>query len=60
MGNSGLAKFRAPLARLAASEDGLAAEHARWALEQLSGFATARRGSKRRPPSAATQPKGRG
>lgn len=60
MGNSGLAKFRAPLARLAASEDGLAAEHARWALKQLSGFATARRRSERRPPSAATQLKGRG
>jgi len=35
MGNSGLAKFRAALDRLAMSEDGLVAEHARWALERL-------------------------
>jgi epoxyqueuosine reductase len=35
MGNSGLAKFREPLRRLAASEDSLVAEHARWALQQL-------------------------
>jgi epoxyqueuosine reductase len=35
MGNSGLQKFREPLAKLAASEDPLVAEHARWALEKL-------------------------
>ena len=37
MGNSGLAKFREPLQRLAASEDPLVAEHARWALGKLNG-----------------------
>ncbi len=35
MGNSGLERFRAPLARLAANPDEVVAEHARWALEQL-------------------------
>jgi epoxyqueuosine reductase len=35
MGNSGLEKFREPLTKLAASEDPLIAEHARWALEKL-------------------------
>ncbi len=35
MGNSGLAKFEAPLERMARSEDPLIAEHARRALEQL-------------------------
>jgi len=35
MGNRGLPQFRAPLEKLAASEDPLIAEHARWALEQL-------------------------
>ena len=35
MGNAKLAKFREPLKRLAASEDPLVAEHARWALQQL-------------------------
>ena len=35
MGNAGLEKFRAPLARLAGSEDPVVAEHARWALTQL-------------------------
>jgi epoxyqueuosine reductase len=35
MGNSGQAKFREPLERLAASENDLVAEHARWALGQL-------------------------
>ncbi|MFN7932439.1 MAG: tRNA epoxyqueuosine(34) reductase QueG [Bryobacteraceae bacterium] len=35
MGNSGLARFREPLLRLAASEDALVAEHAQWALGQL-------------------------
>ncbi len=35
MGNSGLAKFREPLAKLAASPDAVVAEHARWALERL-------------------------
>lgn len=35
MGNSGLRKFREPLTRLAASEDALIAEHARWALARL-------------------------
>ena len=35
MGNRGLAEFRAPLERLAASRDRMVAEHARWALERL-------------------------
>ena len=35
MGNARLEKFREPLAKLAASEDPLVAEHARWALGQL-------------------------
>ncbi|HZL57168.1 MAG TPA: tRNA epoxyqueuosine(34) reductase QueG [Bryobacteraceae bacterium] len=35
MGNSGLAKFRAPLERLAASGDALVAEHAAWGLQRL-------------------------
>jgi epoxyqueuosine reductase len=35
MGNAGLAKFREPLKKLAASEDSLVAEHAQWALQQL-------------------------
>jgi epoxyqueuosine reductase len=35
MGNSRLEKFRAPLERLAAADDALVAEHARWALERL-------------------------
>lgn len=35
MGNQQLARFRAPLEKLAASEDPLVAEHARWGLEQL-------------------------
>ena len=35
MGNCGLAAFRAPLEKLAASADPLVAEHARWALQQL-------------------------
>jgi epoxyqueuosine reductase len=35
MGNAGLEKFRAPLERLAASQDPAVAEHARWALKQL-------------------------
>jgi epoxyqueuosine reductase len=38
MGNSGLEKFRAPLEKLAASEDALVAEHARWGLGQLAGL----------------------
>lgn len=36
MGNSGQAKFREPLEKLAAFEDNLVAEHARWALGQLA------------------------
>jgi epoxyqueuosine reductase len=36
MGNARLEKFREPLNRLAASEDPLIAEHARWALQVLS------------------------
>jgi epoxyqueuosine reductase len=36
MGNSGLARFRPALERLAALDDGLVAEHARWALRRLS------------------------
>jgi epoxyqueuosine reductase len=35
MGNARLEKFREPLTKLAASEDALVAEHARWALHQL-------------------------
>jgi len=35
MGNRKLEKFRAPLRKLAASQDPLVAEHARWGLEQL-------------------------
>jgi epoxyqueuosine reductase len=35
MGNRRLPKFRAPLEKLAASEDPVVAEHARWGLEQL-------------------------
>jgi epoxyqueuosine reductase len=35
MGASGLAKFRAPLERLASQPDPLVAEHARWALGQI-------------------------
>ena len=34
MGNARLGKFRAPLERLAASDDPVVAEHARWALAQ--------------------------
>ena len=34
MGNRGLPQFRAPLEKLAASEDAVVAEHARWALER--------------------------
>jgi epoxyqueuosine reductase len=36
MGNSRLEKFREPLSKLAASEDPLVAEHARWALQALT------------------------
>ncbi len=36
MGNSQLPKFRDPLEKLAASEDALVAEHARWALARLN------------------------
>jgi hypothetical protein len=35
MGNRKLEKFRAPLEKLAAVEDPVVAEHARWGLEQL-------------------------
>ena len=35
MGNRRLEKFRAPLEKLAASEDPVVAEHARWGLKQL-------------------------
>jgi epoxyqueuosine reductase len=35
MGNAGLPSFRAPLERLAASDDAVIAEHARWALARL-------------------------
>lgn len=37
MGNAGLAKFRAPLERLAGHPDPLVSEHAQWALGQISG-----------------------
>jgi epoxyqueuosine reductase len=37
MGNLRLEKFRGPLEDLAASEDEMVAEHAKWALEKLSG-----------------------
>jgi epoxyqueuosine reductase len=36
MGNSGLARFREPLARLAESEDPVVAEAARWGLEHVA------------------------
>ena len=36
MGNRRLQKFRAPLEKLAASQDPVVAEHARWGLEQLA------------------------
>jgi epoxyqueuosine reductase len=36
MGNARLEKFRAPLEKLAASDDRLVAEHAAWALRQLN------------------------
>jgi epoxyqueuosine reductase len=36
MGNAGLERFRAPLARLAESPDSLVAEAARWGLERLT------------------------
>jgi epoxyqueuosine reductase len=36
MGNSGLEKFREPLERLAASDDAVVAEAARWGLERLA------------------------
>jgi epoxyqueuosine reductase QueG len=35
MGNRGLPQFRPALERLAASEDAMVAEHARWALGKL-------------------------
>lgn len=35
MGNAGLAKFQVPLEKLAASEDALVSEHAKWALERI-------------------------
>lgn len=37
MGNAKLAKFREPLRKLAAFDDPLVAEHARWALDRLTG-----------------------
>jgi len=37
MGNSGLARFRGPLERLASHSDETVARHARWALQRLSG-----------------------
>ena len=36
MGNARLEKFRAPLEKLAASEDAVVATHARWALSSIS------------------------
>jgi epoxyqueuosine reductase len=36
MGNRGLPQFRAPLEKLALSEDAVVAEHARWALAKCS------------------------
>jgi epoxyqueuosine reductase len=38
MGNRRLEKFRAPLEKLAASQDLVVAEHARWGLEQLGAM----------------------
>src|SRR6185437_7192595 len=38
MGNSGEEQFRDPLARMAASEDSIVAEHARWALGRLDAL----------------------
>jgi epoxyqueuosine reductase len=43
MGNSGLAKFRAPLGKMAESEDTVIAEHARWALKRIFGSGDTRR-----------------
>jgi epoxyqueuosine reductase len=37
MGNAKLEKFRQPLQKLAAFDDPMVAEHARWALERLAG-----------------------
>jgi hypothetical protein len=39
MGNSRLEKFRTPLERLAASEDAVVAEAARWALQRVTAEA---------------------
>ena len=38
MGNSGQQRFRPQLEKLAAGEDAVVAEHARWALEKLTAF----------------------
>ena len=38
MGNSGLERFREPLERLAANENEMVAEHARWALKRLENL----------------------
>ena len=35
MGNSGMTEFREPLERMAAGDDAIVAEHARWALDRL-------------------------
>ena len=40
MGNRGLARFRPALEKLAASEDRVVAEHARWALGKLGGVSS--------------------
>jgi epoxyqueuosine reductase len=40
MGNAGLENFRGPLEKLAASEDPLVAEHARWSLARLPAAKT--------------------
>ena len=46
MGSLGRAEFRAPLEKLAQSEDELVAEHARWALSQLMQPAIIHQGEK--------------
>jgi epoxyqueuosine reductase len=38
MGNRKLEKFRAPLEKLAALEDAVVAEHARWGLERIGAM----------------------
>lgn len=50
MGNSGLERFREPLARLAESDNPVVSEHARWGLAQLDRGADSRRSEATEPP----------